>query len=68
VADAIVPTFDRQKYDDRRSRRAAAKNAVEDLDTVIAGVEGSTARQTQTAVKQIARNQQRLIALIVGSI
>lgn len=63
-----MPTFDRSEYDDRKQKLQAARNAVSTLDTIIASVEGSTAAQTQTAVKQVAQHQRAIIRVVAGSL
>lgn len=60
--------FDQTKYDDRKAKIQAAKDAVATLDTIIANVEGSTVAQSQTGIKNLARHQKAIIRVLVGEV
>lgn len=60
--------FDQTKYDDRKAKITAAKNAVATLDTIIASVEGANTAQTQTAIRQIAQHQRAIIRIVAGQV
>jgi hypothetical protein len=60
--------FNPSKLADRQSQITAAREAVAALDTIIAGVVGSTTAQTQNAIKSIAQHQKALIKITVQQV
>lgn len=46
--------------------RDDAKRALAALDTIIAGIDGATLAQAETAIKQLAQIQRHIILAIVG--
>lgn len=60
--------FNQSKFDDRKAKLQAAKNAVVTLNQIIANVEGSNITQSQTAIKNIATHQKALIRIVAGEV
>lgn len=60
--------FDPTRLADRQANLAVAREAVNTLDTIIAGVVGGTALQTQQAVREIAKHQKALIKVVAGEL
>jgi len=56
--------FSREDYEARKAQRNAAKNAIARLKQIEDHIEGASAAQTQTAVKDLANYMQHIILLI----
>ena len=54
------------KRQESATARDDAKRALTALDTIIAGIDGATLAQAETAIKQLAQIQRHIILAIVG--
>ena len=57
--------FNRSDYEARKAQRTAAKNAIARLQQIEDHIEGSSAAQTQTAIKDLANYMQHIIRILV---
>jgi hypothetical protein len=60
--------FNPTKYSGRKAQIDAARNAITRLQQIEANIVGSTAAQTQQAVKDIATYERHLIRIVAGEV